>query len=118
GLSAELSNRFSFNTNLTYTYGHDRTNDEPLRHVAPLFGRAGLSYKAKKIRIEAYTEFNARKDISDFSPSEQQKTHLYTEDGTPGWATLNLKASYQLNEEIMINAGLENILDKHYRPYS
>jgi len=86
--------------------------------VAPVFGRAGFTYKAEKIRVEAYTEFNAEKDISDFSPSEQSKTHLYTEDGSPAWATLNIKSSYQLNETLQLNAGIENLLDKHYRPYS
>lgn len=117
-LSAELSTHLAFESGLTYTRGQDTSNDEPLRHVAPLFGSAGLTYKAKQIKVEAYTAFNAKKDIDQFSPSERSKRHLYTPQGSPAWATLNMKASYQLNEEVMINAGIENILDKHYRPYS
>lgn len=117
-LGVEVGKHIAFDSNITYTDGKDISNNEPLRHVPPVFGRAGLTYKAEKIRIEAYTEFNGRKDISDFSPSEKGKTHLYTEDGSPSWETLNLKTSYQLNESLQVNAGVENILDKHYRPYS
>ena len=117
-LSAELNTNFSAHTELSYTKGRDRSSGEPLRHIAPLFGRAGVAYKTQKIKIEAYTEFNAQKDIDNFSPSERSKTHLYTDEGSPAWATLNLKTSYQINEEVKLNAGIENILDKHYRPYS
>ncbi len=117
-LGIELGAHLAFDSNITYTEGKDLSNNEPLRHVAPVFGRAGFTYKAEKIRIEAYTEFNGEKDISDFSPSEQSKTHLYTDDGSPSWATLNIKSSYQLNETLQLNAGIENLLDKHYRPYS
>lgn len=118
GFATELNTYFSFDSNVTYTNGRDITNDEPLRHVAPMFGKIGLSYNTEKVRIEAFTEFNRHKDITDFSPSEQNKSHLYTEDGSPGWITLNMVASYQVNEQIQLNAGVDNILDKHYRPYS
>lgn len=118
GFSAELNPNFGLNSVLTYTNGRDISNNEPLRHVAPIFGMAGITYKAEKIRIKAYTEFNGKKDISDFSPSERSKTHLYTPEGTPAWATFNMRASWQINPEIQINAGVENIFDQHYRPYS
>ncbi len=118
GFDADINTHFSFDSNVTYTYGRDIINDEPLRHVTPVFGKAGLRYRQEKVRIEAYTEFNANKDITEFSPSERNKTHLYTEDGSPGWFTLNMAASYQFNEQIQVHAGMDNIMDKHYRPYS
>jgi len=118
GFTADLSSRFTFYSQVTYTDGKDITNDEPLRHVAPLFGMVSLTYKTDKFKVETYSEFNGEKDISDFSPSERNKPHLYTPDGSPGWATLNVKASYQLNKQLQLDAGVENIFDKHYRPYS
>ncbi|MDR8392055.1 TonB-dependent receptor [Aliifodinibius sp. S!AR15-10] len=117
-LTLEVTPYLSLNSNITYTKGKDVTNDEPLRHVAPVFGKSGITYKAESIKVELYTEYNGKKDIKDFSPSERNKPHLYTPDGTPGWATLNAKASYQVNETIRVNAGVENVMDKHYRPYS
>ncbi|MDX1636678.1 MAG: TonB-dependent receptor [Balneolaceae bacterium] len=117
-ITLDLSPNLSLDTNFTFTDGEDVTNDEPLRHVAPAFGRTGITYKAEKIKVELYSEYNTKKEITDFSPSERGKPHLYTEHGSPAWATVNAKASYQLNETIRVNAGIENIMDKHYRPYS
>lgn len=118
GLSADLNRYFTVHSELTYARGRDRSNGEPLRHVAPLFGTAGITYDVNRVRAEAYTEFNGKKDITDFSPSERSKTHLYTAEGSPAWATFNVKAAYRVNEEFTVNAGIENIFDKHYRPYS
>lgn len=118
GLSADLNRDLGVYSELNYTYGRDRSSGEPLRHVAPLFGTAGISYDKNKVRAEAYTEFNAKKEMADFAPSERNKPHLYTPEGSPAWATLNVKAAYQISEEVTVNAGIENILDKHYRPYA
>jgi hemoglobin/transferrin/lactoferrin receptor protein len=116
--SVDLGSGLSFNSQLTFTEGNDISNNEPLRHVAPLFGMAAVEYQNNRISLEAFTEFNAKKPISDFSPSERNKPHLYTSEGTPAWATLNLRTSYKLTDEITLNVSMENIFDKHYRPYS
>ena len=116
--SVDMGSGLSFDSQLSFTEGNDKSNNEPLRHVAPLFGMASVKYEDNRITLEAFTEFNAKKPVSDFSPSERNKPHLYTSEGTPAWATLNLRTSYELTEEITLNVSLENIFDKHYRPYS
>lgn len=116
--SADLGRGLTFDSQLTYTEGQDKSNNEPMRHVAPLFSMTSVKYEIEKLSFEAFTEFNAEKPISDFSPSERNKPHLYTPEGTPAWATVNLRTSYNLSEEITLTVNVENILDKHYRPYS
>jgi hemoglobin/transferrin/lactoferrin receptor protein len=37
---------------------------------------------------------------------------------SPSWYTLNLKASYQLFDNLELYFGVENLLDQRYRPYS
>ncbi|HRX97492.1 MAG TPA: TonB-dependent receptor, partial [Bacteroidales bacterium] len=37
---------------------------------------------------------------------------------SPSWYTINFKAMYQLTDLISLSAGLENITDQRYRPYS
>ena len=37
---------------------------------------------------------------------------------SPGWYTLNLKSKYRFNSHLAVSAGLENITDQRYRPYS
>ncbi|HNK42845.1 MAG TPA: TonB-dependent receptor, partial [Flavobacteriales bacterium] len=47
-----ITDRFTLRAGVTYTYARIRTDSAeiPLDHVAPLFGRAGLEYQAKKFR--------------------------------------------------------------------
>jgi hemoglobin/transferrin/lactoferrin receptor protein len=37
---------------------------------------------------------------------------------SPSWWTLNMKFSYQLNDYLTVDAGVENVMDVRYRPYS
>ncbi|MEK6476845.1 TonB-dependent receptor [Catalinimonas sp. 4WD22] len=103
---------------LTYTKGRDLEEDAALRHAAPLFGSTELSYQKGKFRGEFNVRYNGAIAYDDLAPSEQNKPYMYTEDGTLAWYTLNLMGSYQLNQYLQISGGLENILDKHYWPYS
>jgi hemoglobin/transferrin/lactoferrin receptor protein len=57
------------------------------------------------------------------APSEIDKAYLYASDDngnpwSPGWATMNLKLSYDILKRVSANAGIENILNTQYRPYS
>lgn len=114
----DISRDFSLASSLTYNNGEDRTNDEPLRHTTPLFTRTSLIYNHNKIKAELSLRTSAKRDFEDLSPSERSKTHLYTEDGALAWQVLDLKAAYQFNNTWNMTGGVENIFDKHYRPYS
>ena len=118
-LQAEIADNWAISKTITYTGGQDLSNNEPLRHTTPLFGRAAITYQKKKFKVESYIAYNGSRKKSDIPISEiERKSYLYTEDGSPGWYTLNLKSSYQLSDFLNINVGIENILDTHYRPYS
>jgi hemoglobin/transferrin/lactoferrin receptor protein len=57
------------------------------------------------------------------APSETEKPYMYATDKNgnpwaPGWITLNFKVSYNMLKWVIINAGIENMLDSRYRPYS
>lgn len=116
---AEVSESFAIEKTLTVTEGEDITNDQPLRHTTPIFGKFALVYKKKKLRSVFFIDYNTNRNPEDIPISEfERKPYLYTVQGTPGWYTLNIKSSYQINEFLVANVALENILDKHYRPYT
>jgi hemoglobin/transferrin/lactoferrin receptor protein len=57
------------------------------------------------------------------APTERAKPDIYAQDEngdpySPGWYTLNFKASYQLIKNLAVTAGWENITNQRYRPYS
>ncbi len=98
-------------------------NGEPIRHVAPPFGAGHLIYEKSGLKLDCFAKFNRKLPNSQLSPSEQDKLHMYAltkdkEPYSPGWYTLNFRAGYEFNESLSLNVGVENILDKRYRPYS
>jgi len=118
----DIWNYFAIRSDLTYQYGRDGDNN-PLRHVTPLFGSTGLQCFWKNLTGEIYANYNGEKPFSEMPPSEIDKAYLYAENSngdpyTAAWWTLNLKASYRIIDELTLNVGVENILNKLYRPYS
>lgn len=92
-------------------------------HVAPLFGTTQVRFKKPKYQVMLYANYNGEIAYDDLALSERADSHLYAKDENgnpyaPSWFTLNLKGSYQLAKFVGIDAGLENIFDKRYRPYS
>ncbi len=119
---ANITNKCIFKTFLTYTHGEDDENI-PLRHVSPLFGSTSILYKMKNTEIEFYANYNGEISYKNLAHSERDKAYMYAIDNngnpySPAWFTINLKASYQLTPNLQIGAGIENILDYRYRPYS
>ncbi|MDZ7739105.1 MAG: TonB-dependent receptor [Bacteroidales bacterium] len=95
----------------------------PFRHVPPTYGSTHIIYENKEVKIDLYAVYNGEMSYEDMAPSEISKTHMYASDEngnpySPAWYTFNMKASYQIGNAVIINAGIENILDHRYRPYA
>ncbi|MFY0651890.1 MAG: TonB-dependent receptor [Cyclobacteriaceae bacterium] len=117
-IRADVTDYLSISSTLSDNNGRDKSEDVPLRHTSPMFGKTSVIANLKKFKAEIFARYNGFRGKDDFAPSELNKPHLYTEDGTPSWATLNIRSSVQLTENLRVNASLENIFDLHYRPYS
>ena len=126
GADARFARYFYANANLNYQHGReelDNGDKSPSRHAAPMFGRVAFGFDNSKLRIEAYTAFQAECKADDMPEEEKEKTEIYALDSngmaySPSWITINLHVSYAMNSQLMLNATLENISDKRYRPYS
>lgn len=115
---ASLTDFLSFSSYLTYTYGHVKDDNVPLDHIPPVFGLTAVKLDLTRFTAEFYARYNGWKRIEDYSPSGEDNETYATEDGMPSWVTLNLKAAYQVNRYLNVQAGLENILDSHYRVFA
>jgi hemoglobin/transferrin/lactoferrin receptor protein len=115
-----LSSRFNFQK------GEEELDDgstAPLRHAGPWFGATHLIYRRDRLKADFYGVYNGEISYEDLAPEEQGKPHIYAVDAngnpySPSWHTLNLKVQYQLAEMLMLSAGVENLMDQRYRPYS
>ncbi len=117
-LEGDLFDHWKLRATFADNTGQDTEENVPLRHVTPWFGRTALTYQKNKWRGEFFVRYNGPVAWEDLAPTEQNKPHIYTEDGSLAWYTLNLMGSYEIIPEFTLQVGVENMLDKHYRPYS
>ena len=121
-LLANITRDVKLKSTLNLTSGEDQ-DGVPLRHVAPLFGSTHITYDRPKFKADFYSNYNGEMPFEKLAPSEAEKPYMYAADDngnpfSPGWITLNLKLSYKITDWGTINAGVENMLDHGYRPYS
>jgi hemoglobin/transferrin/lactoferrin receptor protein len=121
-LQVNISEKISLKSSLNFTEGYEE-DKIPLRHAAPLFGSTHLLFEHEGFKADLYSTYNGAKKFKKMALSEIEKPYLYAVDENgnpwaPGWITLNFKATYGIKNRYYINAGVENILDLRYRPYS
>lgn len=107
----KLNRQFSFINNVTWTYGKNLDNSEPMRRIPPLNGKLALQYSKSKIFAETEFLFATKQDRLS---SGDKADYRIPEGGTPGWNILNLKAGYTW-KMISLNTGLQNIFNQAYR---
>jgi hemoglobin/transferrin/lactoferrin receptor protein len=116
--------KLSSQYNITKGFAQDQQgNKEALRHAAPAYGNTHFVYNKAKLTLDAFVEYNGQFDFEDLAPSQQNNAFLYAADQNgnpyaPKWHTLNFSAQYKYSKSLQLNAALENITDKRYRPYS
>ncbi|MDD5089122.1 MAG: TonB-dependent receptor, partial [bacterium] len=101
---ADLTNELGLRTTVTYTAGRDMEEDVPLRHIPPLFGETRLTYERAKWIAEFFACYNFDKPFDDLAPEEQGKIYLYSDDGTPGWYTLNVRGGWRIHPALELQA--------------
>jgi outer membrane receptor protein involved in Fe transport len=107
----QINRQFSFINNLTWLYGKNLEDDEPMRRIPPLNGKLALQYNQSGIFSEAEFLFAAKQDRLSGGDIDD---HRIPDGGTPGWNILNLKAGYAW-KTVSLNAGLQNLFNKAYR---
>lgn len=119
-LIAGFNEHFTLRSGLTYTYGRIKTDttDYPLDHVPPVYGRTGLEFQAKKLRGEFYALYNGWKRLHDYNMLGEDNQQYATEHGMPAWYTLNVRGSYAITKNLLVQAALENIVDSNYRAFA
>lgn len=126
GIEVKLPSGFGFSSRYTYQIGKEEMDNgktSPSRHAAPAFGLSRLFYQKEKLNMEFYAMYSAEVSHERLNPEEQGKIAIYAKDTngkpySPSWYTLNFKGMYQFHPNLTVTAGVENITDQRYRPYS
>ncbi len=124
GASATINSRIceylSVDGAITYTYGrlHTSTGPTPMDHIPPVYGRVGTTISKARFQTEFYMLFNGWKRIGNYNLNGEDNLQYATPEGMPSWYTLNLKSQFQFSRHLMLQVGLENILDRNYRTFA
>lgn len=119
-LHADIFSGFSVEASYNYTRGRITSGSEntPLDHIPPAFGRTGIQYDQRKWTVGTFVNFSAWKRIDDYLLNAEDNEVYATPDGTPSWYTVNLRAGYQFNKYVALHTGVDNLLDLQYRTFS
>lgn len=85
----------------------------PADRMPPINGRVSLLYEwTERLSIEPYFVFAAGQDR--LSPRDVRDSRI-DPNGTPGWMTTNIAATWQAEETMQFRLAVENLFDKQYR---
>jgi hemoglobin/transferrin/lactoferrin receptor protein len=120
-ITVNITAQLKLFSTINYTYGRlqpGKAAEVPLDHIPPVYGKTSIGYTHSRFGVEAYVLYNGWKKIKDYNPSGEDNVQYATVDGTPSWMTLNLKTNVTLTKNLMLQAGMENILDRNYRYFA
>ncbi len=126
GVEIKLPKGFSIESRYNYQKGTEEMDNgakSSSRHAAPAFGITKLTFSNKMVQLQFYAMYSAAVTYNNLNEEERQKQFIYTKDEngkpySPSWMTLNFKSNVNVRDYLSIQAGVENLLDKRYRPYS
>lgn len=119
-ISGILFRKFQYQFQAMYTFGRIKSEfgDQPLDHIAPFMCRAALSYQMKKMNFNLSTIYNSWKKLSDYYLNGEDNEQYASPEGMPAWMVLNLNISYQIHKHVVLQFGIDNILDTQYRVFA
>ena len=62
--------------------------------------------------------YNSWKNVVDYDLAGIDNLDEATIDGNPSWYTINCSYSRQINNDLYVKFGIENILDAHYKVFA
>ncbi len=118
GITANLNKNISLSGTINYTKGYNLSDDVPLGHIPPLFGRTSLTYRMSRFFLDTYLVYQGWKHTEDFSPFGEDNEGEAMEYGFPSWWTANIKVGFEVGRYIDFMLAVENLFDQFYKPYA
>ena len=126
GIEVKLPLGFGLSSDFNWQVGTEELADgttSPSRHAAPWFGVSRLTYRYKTLILQLNAQYSGAVKTENLAEEEKGKPEIYATDEngnswSPSWYTINFKASYQFLHNFTVSAGVENLTDQRYRPYS
>jgi hemoglobin/transferrin/lactoferrin receptor protein len=118
GITANLNKNIRLKCTLNYTKGYNLSDEVPLGHIPPLFGRTSLTYRKSRFFLDTYFVYQGWKYTEDFSPFGEDNEGEAMVYGFPSWWTANIKVGFELSKYVDFMLAVENLFDQFYKPYA
>jgi hemoglobin/transferrin/lactoferrin receptor protein len=107
----QVKSRLELGLNMTSTFGHNQTKNEPLRRIPPLFGQLFVKYKLAGFELQLTNQAAAKQDRLAQGDKEDNRI---PKGGTPGWFISNVFLLKQIRS-IQLQAAMYNLGNIDYR---
>ena len=111
--SKTIRQYFNWTSNLTYTYGQNKTKNEPMRRIPPLFGQNKIVWKKGKTSLAFTHVFAGKQDRLAQGDKDDNRIGKL---GTPNWNLINFDASIKF-KHLNLQTSLINILNEKYKTH-
>jgi outer membrane receptor protein involved in Fe transport len=110
--SLAIGERFSLGNSISYVWGQNQTQNEPMRRIPPLNGNLSLNYQLDKGNIALLWIFADRQDRLSAGDKSDNRMNP---GGTAGWGILQLQANYKITPHIQLGMQGVNLGNVPYR---
>jgi len=118
GGEAKVSYKWSDNWRsefgLAYVRAKNDTDSRDIAQTPPLEGLVSLDYSASRWDVGARVRMAAQQNKVDTTSSTGIEGEGLDVQKTPGWGVLDLYGHYELNDNLTIDVGVDNVFDKNY----
>ena len=102
----------------TYRQVSRNVSSKPLDHISPIFGKTSLIYRKEKWNGEIFFMYNGWKRLDHYNAEGEDNAQYATPDGMPSWFTLNMRSSFNICKNWLLQFAVENLLDRNYRLFA
>jgi hemoglobin/transferrin/lactoferrin receptor protein len=112
----KINKQLSHSTIINILKG-EATDGLPLSHISPANIISTLNYEYDKHTFSLNAHYNAMKKAIDYDFGGVDNLEEATFIGNPSWYTINLKYLTTINKNLTFIAGINNIMDVHYKTF-
>ena len=111
GVAYQLTDQIQADISAMYAWGENTTDHTALPQIAPLEGRFNLRYVQEKYNLGLLWRVVAAQDRTSY---REGNIIGYDLEDSKGFGTLSLNGTYNIQKDIDLSVGIDNVLNKNY----
>ncbi len=111
GVAYQLTDQIQADISAMYAWGENTTDHTALPQIAPLEGRFNLRYVQEKYNLGLLWRVVAAQDRTSY---REGNIIGYDLEDSKGFGTLSLNGTYNIQKNLDLSVGIDNVLNKNY----